>query len=320
MPRQICIAAVNGFLGRELASHFSSLGWNVIGLSRQPSQFSGTNLLWDGRTLGDWASKVAASDVVINLAGRTVNCRYTPENRRQIYDSRLESSRVIGQALAQANKPIAWLNAATATIYRHAVDKPQDEFTGEITDSSLAAGETTAPGYNEKWRFSVDVAKQWESALFDAVVPSHVRRVALRITIAMGKAGGAFPIMDRLARIGLGGTIYPGTQHMSWIHHTDLVRAVEWIADHPDLAGPINLAAPDAPTMKEFQKTLRAVHRQPIGLPSMRWMMEIGAFFLKTETELLFKSRWVAPTKLLQSGFEFQYPTWKEAATHLIHE
>jgi uncharacterized protein (TIGR01777 family) len=254
---------------------------------------------------------VDGADVVINLAGRSVNCRYTPANRRSILQSRIESTRAVGQAIAGArHPPRVWLQASTATIYAHRHDAPNDEATG-----ILGGSEPNAP---DTWRFSIDVATAWERTLDEAEVPA-TRKVKLRSAMIMSPdQGGIFDTLLGLVRRGLGGTAGDGRQYISWIHHEDFVAALYWIIDQAELSDAVNVAAPNPLPNREFMRALRRASGIPIGLPASYWMLELGAFFLRTETELILKSRRVVPGRLLQSGFAFRHPTWPEAATDLV--
>jgi len=264
---------------------------------------------WDGKTVGAWAAELEGADAVINLAGRSVNCRYTPSNRRAILESRVDSTNAVGLAIAGcASPPRVWLQASTATIYAHRYDAPNDERTGVI-----GGGE---PGVPETWRFSVEVARAWEQALEDAVTP-QTRKVALRTAIVMSTdRGGAFDILLSLARRGLGGASGNGRQYVSWIHDADWVRVVRWLIDS-DLAGPVNVAATQPLPNADFMRALREAWGVRVGLPAARWMLELGAVFLRTETELVLKSRRVVPTRLSEAGFQFSHPSWPEAARDL---
>ena len=265
---------------------------------------------WDGETLGEWATEVEGADAIINLAGQSVNCRYTAENRRVIIDSRVKSTRMVGQAIAEANNPPrVWLQASTATLYAHRYDAPNDEATGIIGGSEPNAPDT--------WRFSIDVVKKWERELNAAATP-HTRKVLMRSAIVMSPSqGGPFDMLLRLVRFGLGGRFGDGKEYVSWIHDQDFVRTVDWLIHHEELAGPVNLAAPNPLPNSEFMQSLRKAWGIPFGLPATNWMLELGAFVLRSETELMLKSRRVIPTKLFQSGFNFQFPTWAEAAGDL---
>jgi uncharacterized protein len=287
-PRMV-IAGANGFMGLVIADYFKPR-YDVHTLTRKPLTIAETtNHLWDGKTLGDWAKTLDGAEVLINLAGRSVNCRYNEENKKEIFDSRTQSTNVLGDAIAKAsNPPKVWLNSSTATIYRHAEDSPMDDETGEIGKG-----------------FSVEVAKLWEKTFFDAATP-HTRKVAMRTAMVLGKNGGVLPVLASLSRYGLGGTMASGRQYVSWVHERDVCRAAEFLIES-GLEGTVNLSAPKPLPNAVFMKRLRQHLKQPLGLPSTRWMLEIGAVFLKTETELILKSRWVLPSRLEQSGFRFRF-------------
>jgi uncharacterized protein (TIGR01777 family) len=303
--KRIVLPGGNGFTGRILSRYFATRGWDVVVLSRSPGRAENASrtFQWNGESLGDWAGELDGADVVVNLAGLSVNCRYNAANRQRIYDSRLKPTALLGEAIARcAHPPRVWLNSSTATIYRHAEDRPQDEATGEIGSG-----------------FSVDVAQQWERTFFDAPVPSTVRRVAMRSAIVLGtQKGTAFDILRSLACKCLGGRMGTGRQMVSWIHEHDFARAVEFLIDHPSLDGVVNIASPHPLSNREMMKTLRKLAGVPFGLPATRWMLEIGAVFLRTETELILKSRWVLPARLQQAGFTFEYPDFENAAAELI--
>jgi uncharacterized protein (TIGR01777 family) len=307
---KIVIPGGTGQVGTLLARAFVADGHEVVVLSRNPAKAPWRVVGWDAATVGAWASEIDGADVVINLAGRSVNCRYNPANRRLIQESRIQSTRAVGQAIAQAARPPrVWLQASTATIYAHRYDAPNDEATG------ILGG--TEPGAPDTWRFSIDVAKRWEQAANEAVVP-RTRTVLLRSALTLSPdPGGVFAVLLGLVRWGLGGANGDGRQYVSWIHDRDFIRSVNWLIDHADLEGPVNLAAPNPVPNAEFMRTLRAAWGTGIGLPATKWMLEIGAFALRTETELILKSRRVVPGRLLQSGFRFQFPTWPEAAADL---
>jgi len=304
--KTIVIAGGNGFLGRAVARFMHDRGWDVIVLSRRPETIidGATVIAWDGRSFGEWSHAIDGADVVLNLAGRSVNCRYNAKNRDEIERSRVESTTVLGRAIAQAKMPPkVWLNSATATIYRHAEDRPQDEFTGEIGSG-----------------FSVNVALAWEKSFFDAVTPG-VRKIALRSAMVMGRgAGGPFNVFRNLVRLRLGGRMGSGRQYVSWVHVEDFCRAIEFLIERDDLDGRINIASPNPLPNVEFMRELRRAAHVRIGLPAFKWMLEIGAIFLRTETELPLKSRFVVPTRLLNSGFVFRHPDWRDAAAELIKE
>lgn len=265
---------------------------------------------WDAKTDGPWVKELDGADVVVNLAGRSVNCRYTAANRREIKDSRVESTRAVGRAIANSHRPpLVWLQARTATIYAHRLDAPNDEFTG-----ILGGTEHDAP---DTWRFSIDVAKSWEAAAEETPTP-HTRRVLVRAAMTMTPdRGGVFDTLLGLVRKGLGGRNGDGRQFVSWVHGDDFVRAVYSMIANPELSGPVNVSAPHPLPNAEFMRALRQAAGVKVGLPAAAWMIEVGAFFLRTESELILKSRRVVPGKLLRAGFEFQFPTWPEAAVDL---
>lgn len=308
---KIVIPGGSGQVGRVLAPHFHFAGHQVTVIARHPHPAPWRIVAWNGRDDGPWIQELEGSDLVINLAGRSVNCRYTPANRRQILDSRVESTRAVGRAIAQAKDPPAiWMNASTATIYRHALGHPMDEATGEMGE--------TGSDYPLAWRFSVEVAKAWEQSLFDAPTPK-TRRIALRSAIMMSpRRGGVFSILLNLVRPGLGGSAGPGTQFVSWIHDADLIRAIEFLIAQPTFEGCVNLSSPNPLPNRDFMRAIREAYGIPFGLPATRWMLEIAAFFHRTETELLLKSRRVLPARLVNAGFEFAFPEWQGAARDLV--
>lgn len=308
---KIVLPGGSGQVGTTLASAFHTGGHTVVVLSRAPAPAPWRTVPWDGRTLGPWVAELDGADIVINLAGRSVNCRYTVENRRQIMDSRVLSTAVVGQALRQAARPPrVWLQASTATIYAHRYEAANTEATGR-----LGGGE---PGAPDRWRFSVDVATAWEKAA-EAVALPRTRLVLMRSAITLGpERGGIFDLLLRLVRFGLGGPSAGGRQYISWVHDQDFVSAVRWLIDHDDLAGPVNIAAPHPLPQAEFMRALRAAWGMPLGLPATRWMLALGARVLQTETELMLKSRRVVPARLEQSGFAFRFPAWPEAAADLV--
>ncbi len=306
---KIVLAGGSGQVGTILSRAFKADGHDVVILTRKPTPGAGSFVVWDGETIGLWAKEVDGADVVINLAGRSVNCRYTAENRRQITQSRILSTQAIAEAIRRSSRPPrAWLQASTATIYAHRFDAPNDECAGLIGGSEPNAPDT--------WRFSIDVAKAWEHAAVEAVVPD-TRKVLLRSAMVMSAdRGGVFDVLLRLVRRGLGGRHGDGKQYVSWIHSSDFVRALYWLIEN-DLEGSVNVASPNPLPNSDFMRMLRKAWGTKFGLPASRWMLEVGAFFLRTETELILKSRRVVPGRLLASGFTFQFPTWSEAAADL---
>lgn len=285
----------------------------MVVLSRRPDRQPWRVVAWDGATLGDWQREIDGCDVVVNLAGRSVNCRYTLANRNEILQSRVLSTRVVGRAIAMATrKPRVWLQASTATIYAHRYDGANDEYSG------ILGGDE--PGAPDSWRFSIDVARAWERA-FDEAVTHGTRKVALRSAMTLSPdPGGVFDTLFGLVRRGLGGSAGDGRQFMSWIHHHDFVAAVQWLIDRDDIEGIVNVAAPHPLPNAEFMRVLRESCGARVGLPANRWMLEVGAVFMRTETELILKSRRVVPARLLEHGFTFTYADWGRAARDLCRQ
>ena len=306
---KVVIPGGTGQVGTILARAFHQRGDEVIVLSRSPQTAPWRTVRWDAETLGDWESELEGADVVINLAGRSVNCRYNAHNRKLIVDSRVKSTQVVGEAIARASRPPrVWLQASTATIYAHSYDRANDEATG-IVGCSKGAPDT--------WHFSYDVVTSWERACDESVI-SHTRKVLLRSAMVMSPdRGGVFDTLLRLVRFGLGGRAGDGRQFVSWIHEEDFIRSVLWLIEHDEVEGPVNLAAPNPVPNAEFMKTLRSEWGTGLGLPATASMLELGAFLLRTETELILKSRRVVPGRLIENGFVFQFPTWTEAARDL---
>lgn len=300
---------VGGVLRRALAAE----GHDVVVLSRQERTLEPgvRHVVWDGRTLGPWAAEVDGADAVVNLAGRTVSCRYTDRNLRQMMDSRVDSTRVVGEAIeGAARPPRVWLQMSTATVYADTRGPAHDEATGVI-----GGDEPDVPLY---WEYSVRIARRWEAAQAEVDLPA-TRRVALRTAMVMSPdRGGVLDYLLRMARLGLGGPVAGGDQYVSWIHADDFVRAVQFLLARDDLDGPVNLAAPGPVPQRELMLALRHSWGRRPGLPATRWMAEIGAFALRTDTELLLKSRRVVPGRLLDAGFSFEHPTWDGAATDLV--
>jgi len=307
---KIVIPGGSGQVGSILARAFQAEGHDVIILSRRPEPRPWRVVEWDGVTVGAWRDEIDGCDVVINLAGRTVNCRYTPAHRADILQSRVQSTTAVGQAIATARrKPRVWLQASTATIYAHRYDAPNDERSG-----ILGGHEADAP---QAWRFSIEVARAWEQAFDEAATPG-TRKVALRSAMTLSPdAGGVFATLLWLARRGLGGTAGDGRQFMSWIHDADFVAAIRWLIAHDAIDGVVNVASPHPLPNGEFMRILREAQGIRVGLPASRWMLEVGAVFLRTETELVLKSRRVVPGRLLEHGFRFRYPDWPNAARDL---
>lgn len=306
--KRIVIAGGSGFLGRALAAYFTKRDYEITILTRFPkaADVAIREVGWNARTPGEWASEVEGADTVINLTGRSVNCRSHRRNRKLIFESRVNSTGVIGQVISKCKKPPrVWLNSSTATIYKHTVGPAWDE-SGEIASTPEAKDE-----------FSIDVATAWERAFDDAQTP-HTRKVATCTAMVLGRdKNSVFPMLRRLTRLGAGGKMGNGRQYVSWIHEDDFCRAIEWLMSHGAMSGAVNVAAPNPLTNTEMMKIFRDACGMPIGLPAAKWMLEIGAFFLRTETELIIKSRRVIPGRLTESGFVFRFPYLSEALADL---
>ncbi len=314
--RRVVLAGASGFLGSFLRRELEAEGYAVLSIGR-----SGPDARW-----GDPEGirrLMNGADLVVNLAGKSVNCRYTRRNRTEILRSRLESTRELAEAIAACEKPPAlWINSSTATIYRHADDRPMTESTGEIGEG-----------------FSVEVARRWERAFFEPRLPA-TRRVALRMAIVLGDGSALTPLLT-LARIGLGGPQFDGPwfatrarrragtdhrfaptrgrQRFSWVHIEDVLGVIRFVRDHPELDGPINVSAPNPEDNRRLMAILRRVTRRPIGLPAFRWMLELGMVVLRSESELVLKSRWVLPERLTEAGYLFRHPRLEPAIRDIVH-
>lgn len=307
---KIVIPGGSGQVGTMLARGFTGDGHDVVVLSRKIHAQPWRVVSWDAETLGGWADEIDGADVVINLAGRNVNCRYNAENRREIMDSRVNSTKVVGEAIANAaNPPKVWLQASTATIYAHRFDAANDEITG------LIGGDE--PDVPDTWNFSISVAKAWEQSANDAATP-QTRKVLMRSAITLSPdRDGIFDVLLGLVRRGLGGSAGDGDQYISWIHDQDFIRSIYWLIEHDELSGVVNLASPQPMPNKDFMRILRDTWGASFGLPATKLMLELGAVFMRTETELILKSRRVVPTRLQESGFVFEFPLWEHAALDL---
>lgn len=296
---KIIIAAGTGFLGKNLEKYFIEKGNQVYILTRNPKRKN--EILWDAKTLGEWKNLLENSDVLINLAGKSVDCRYTDKNKQEIYDSRINSTKILQQAVNNCiNKPKIWLNASSATIYVHSEIHLNTEANGIIGDD-----------------FSMNICKSWEKEFFKTE-NEETRKVALRTSIVLGNNGGAFTKLKLITKLGLGGKQGRGNQNISWIHIDDFCKTVEYIIENKNLSGEINVTAPNPLYNEEFMRKLRKEMKIPFGLNAAFWQLEIASVFLKTETELLLKSRNVYPEKLMKSGFKFTYPSVEAAFKDLV--
>jgi len=301
--KKVVLAGGNGYLGHVLAKHFSSITDEIVILSRkaQPAQGNIKTMVWDGKTTGDWTSALKNADLLVNLCGKNVNCRYTEKNKKEIFDSRLIPTGLLGKAIEGIkDQPKLWINITSATIYRHAEDHYQDEFTGEIGEG-----------------FSIEVCKAWENSFFETNTP-NTRKIALRMGIVMGKTDGAFPRLLNLVKAGMGGKQGNGQQYVSWVHEQDVALSIEWLLQQDKIAGIINCTAPEPVKNDVLMSAIRKTYGINFGLPTPAWLLAVGAKIIGTETELILKSRWVKPTILLNSGFAFKYPTIELAVEDIL--
>ena len=309
MRNCIVLAGGSGFIGRLLTNNLVSGNNDIVVLTRSPGPpgQSIRQVRWDGRTLGEWARELDGARALVNLAGRSVDCRYNARNRREILESRVDSTRVLGEAIARCNKPPPiWLNASTATIYKHTFDQPMDEATGVIGATPEAKDE-----------FSIQVARAWEETLFEAATPA-TRKVALRTGMVFAASkGGVYRVLRGLTQWGLGGRIASGRQFISWVHEIDLCQSVEWLIDRDDFTGPVNVASPNPIPQREMMRIIRRECGVPFGLPATRRMLEVAAYVHRTEAELIIKSRRVVPGRLLAAGFQFRFPRMENAVREI---
>lgn len=302
---KIVIAGANGLLGQALTNYFKHKADEIHLLHRGADYRKGILHYhhWDGKTAGPWMDCIDGATALINLAGRSVNCRYTAANKREILESRVNSTLALGAAVIMANKPPqVWLNSSTATIYQHEERAPHTE------ESRLVGGD-----------FSMGVAEAWEQTFFEIPV-SGVRKVALRTAIVLANEGGALPVLKNLCKWGLGGKQGSGSQRVSWIGIHDFCRAVDFVIQHPQVEQVVNVVSPHAVTNSEFMLTLRKHTHSKFGLPQPTLLLKLGALMLGTEAELVVKSRWVVPEKLNRLGFQFLTPTLSGTLKYLEHE
>ncbi len=295
--KKLIIAAGTGFLGQVLVTHFKDKFDKIIILTRgKPKSINSVKYVnWDAKTLSGWENELENASVLINLAGKSVDCRYTEANKKEIYESRIDSTKILNEAVLNCNNPPKhWLNSSTSTIYRFSLDKQMDEVTGETGDD-----------------FSMNIAKSWEKAFFETETPKTLK-TALRTSIVLGQNGGAFIPIKMLAQFGLGGKQGKGNQFISWIHEKDFARAIEFVIEK-ELTEVVNIVSPNPITNYDFMKTLRKEIGAPFGIPTNKLLLEIGSFFIRTETELVLKSRNIIPKRLHENGFTFEYETLEKA-------
>jgi uncharacterized protein len=301
--KKVILAGGSGYVGSVLADFYSERADGIVLLTRGKSSLKGNvrSVHWNGKDFDKWAEALEGADLLVNLTGKNVNCRYNEKNKAEILSSRLDATAALGKAVATlSNPPKVWIQSASATIYRHANDRPMDEYTGEIGDG-----------------FSVDVCNGWEKMFWEQDTP-HTRKVLLRIGIVLGKSDSALPRMLRLAQFGLGGKQGSGQQFMSWIHEGDVASVIHWVYNNESIKGTFNCTSPNPLTNDDFMRTLRRVCKVPFGIPTPAWLLTIGAWLIGTETELVLKSRWVVPKKLLDAGYVFQFPDLRSALADIL--
>ncbi|HVU46374.1 MAG TPA: TIGR01777 family oxidoreductase [Terracidiphilus sp.] len=315
---RIVIPGGSGQVGRVLAQYFQECGHFVTVLTRSPYSAPWQTVHWDGKRIGPWVETLEGADVCIHLSGRNINCRYTAKNRKALHDSRIGPTRLLGHVIAGlADPPWVWLNASAASIYRHSVDRDMDEATGEIGGGEMISARQRVP---EKWAWTVRLLQDWEAALFEMHTP-RTRKIALRTSLVFSPTpGSVFAVLSNLVRFGLGGAQGNGRQYVAWMHEQDYARAVRFLIAHEEVDGPVNMTAPHPLPNREFMAALREAWEVPNGLPAPALLMKIGMFFLRTEPELVLKSRRVVPGKLLDAGFEFDFPEWPQAAEDLVRQ
>jgi hypothetical protein len=318
---RIVIPGGSGQVGRMLARHFQEQGHHVTVLTRGPYSAPWQTVHWDGETSGSWTEYMEGADLCINLAGRSVNCRYNEANRRAIYESRIQSTRLLGNVIAGlSDPPKVWMNASAATLYKRAVDANGVDLP---SDESSSVAQETASGpepWSNRRGFTPRVVRDWEAAFFAADTP-RTRKIALRSTVVLSPTpGSAFGVLSNLVRASLGGTQGNGRQFVSWIHETDYARAVDFLLAYEELTGPFNIAAPNPLPNREFMAALREAWDVPNGLPAPALAIRLGAIFLRTEPELVLQSCRAIPGRLLEAGFQFEFPEWPEAAEDLARQ
>ncbi|HCC21525.1 MAG TPA: TIGR01777 family protein [Verrucomicrobiales bacterium] len=295
MMKKLLIAGANGFIARHLTDHFTKQGWEVAGLARRRTGLHEKChfIEWDGLNQGEWVKEIDNCDVLINLVGRSINCRHTRENKQQILDSRVNSTKLLAHALAEcSNPPQTWINGSASGIYDEAVDE--------------AHGEEGQHGRG----FISSVVKSWEEAFFSSDIPPTIRRIAIRISMVIAdEPGNPYQILSTLAKFGLGGAAGNGRQMVSWIHIEDVCRAVQFIIGQPQIEGPVNLATTPALSNSEMMKQFRKSVRMPLGIPAPAFGVRVGAYLMGTAPELILDSCWVEPKLLTESGFVFKHKT-----------
>ncbi|MGJ8549689.1 TIGR01777 family oxidoreductase [Winogradskyella wichelsiae] len=295
--KTIIIAGGTGFLGQVLENYFTSNGYDIKILTRKP--IKSNHIYWNAKNLDQWTKVFEDADVLINLTGKSVDCRYTEANKKRIHDSRIDSTNVLGKAILKSKKPPkVWLNMSTSTIYEDSYQKQMTEENGDVGND-----------------FSMNIAKSWE-ATFNNIETPHTRKVILRTSIVLGKNGGALIPLKQLTKFGLGGKQWHGKQKVSWIHETDFARAIDFLIEN-NLNGVFNIVSPKPTTNAKLMTTLRKSFKVPFGIPQPKWLITFGAKLIGTEPELVLKSRNVIPEKLINNGFTFKHQSIGQAISNL---
>lgn len=302
LPKKIILAGGSGFIGKTLTHYFEKEKIIVFSRNKSSSNKNVKTVYWDAKTLGPWQQELEQADAIINLTGKSINCRHTPKNKKELLVSRVDATTVIGKAVAAcAYPPKLWINASAIGIYKKSLNTVYDEYSTDVDTDSFSS-----------------ICTEWEKAFYDAPSP-QTRKVILRLAMVLGKDGGSFPVLSKLTKYGLGGKAGSGNQYISWVHEKDLARIIEWVINNKTANGIYNCSSPEPLTNQDFMSALRMAMHQPIGLPAYEWMIKIGAWLLQTEPGLVLDSRKVISKKLLESGFTFQYSPITEALKKLVH-
>lgn len=303
--KKIILAGGTGALGKLLTDAFINSGWHVVILTRRitiPNTSDITWVRWDGANLGDWSTYLEGADAVINLSGKSIQCRFTEDNQKELYDSRILPTKVLGKAIEQLNdKPNLWINFSGVSIFNQ-LDVLQDENSKEIGKGFLAS-----------------LTEAWERAFWDANL-SDVQQVVLRVSPVLLKDSGFFAELLPLVKMGLGGHVADGKQWINWIHYTDLVNLIFWIIQHEKPAPIYHACSPSPSSNAIFMKTFRSVVGIPIGFPLPTMMAKIGAFAKGVDASLLLDSTPVTTSATVEDGFVFQYPNAEVAIKQLLNK
>jgi uncharacterized protein (TIGR01777 family) len=291
---KILIAGGTGFIGSYISKRFAQNGVELSFVLRSKG-----HVQWNESEL---MKALEQTDILINLAGKSINCRHTAENKKLIYDSRIETTRILGDALLKCKrKPELWINASASAFYKSDNEHCQ-------TESNYMQGDD----------FLAKTVQDWEKAFFSYNIPS-IRQVALRTSVVLGKGGGAFQPLKMLTKFGLGGKAGSGKQYFSWIHIEDYFRIIKFVIDNKSVIGAVNTTSPEPVSNSEFMMAMRQSMGCTIGLPAPEFAIRIGARFINTEASLLLDPVRFCPELLLKSGFKFNYPNCKSAINELVN-